>query len=223
MYMIIYKTTNLINNKFYIGKDAKNTKSYFGSGKVLKLAIKKYGKENFKKETLKECKTLEELNELEKFYISYFDSTNPKRGYNLTDGGTGGDTWTNNRKDTHWNKGRTPWNLGTAISAEQKQKISDSLKSLNLGANKTSYKPGKDHILYGTKQKQETIDKRKETLKLNGTYENTAKRQMKRVINEDDGKIFDSILSTADYYNLTKDQVGSSCRGKTKKYSFKFV
>jgi hypothetical protein len=37
--MIIYKTTNLINQKFYVGKDTHNNPNYYGSGKRLKLAI----------------------------------------------------------------------------------------------------------------------------------------------------------------------------------------
>lgn len=39
--MIIYKTTNLINNKVYIGKDSKNKPSYYGGGILLKKSIKK--------------------------------------------------------------------------------------------------------------------------------------------------------------------------------------
>jgi hypothetical protein len=61
--MIIYKTTNLVNQKFYVGKDTNNNPNYYGSGKRLKLAIKKYGIVNFKKETLEVCNTLELLNE----------------------------------------------------------------------------------------------------------------------------------------------------------------
>ena len=40
----IYLTTNLINNKRYIGMTTKNDSNYFGSGKLIKWAIKKYGK-----------------------------------------------------------------------------------------------------------------------------------------------------------------------------------
>ena len=47
--MIIYKTTNLVNKKIYIGQDSKNNPEYLGSGAIVKKAIKKYGKENFKK------------------------------------------------------------------------------------------------------------------------------------------------------------------------------
>ena len=50
--MVIYKTTNLINGKIYIGQDSKNNPKYLGSGVIFLKAIKKYGKENFVKETL---------------------------------------------------------------------------------------------------------------------------------------------------------------------------
>ena len=51
-YYMVYKTTNLVNNKYYIGVHATNdlNDGYFGSGKNLKQAIKKYGKEHFKRD-----------------------------------------------------------------------------------------------------------------------------------------------------------------------------
>jgi group I intron endonuclease len=92
--MIIYKTTNLVNGKIYIGKDKNNNPSYLGSGKILKLAIKKYGKENFTKETIEECLTEEIWLLREKYWIKHFDSI--KTGYNIAEGGQGGDTISNN-------------------------------------------------------------------------------------------------------------------------------
>lgn len=89
--MIIYLTTNLINGKMYIGLDTKNNENYLGSGLILKQAIEKYGKENFKKETLEECKNKEELYKREKYWINYYNSFSPI-GYNIADGGFGGDT-----------------------------------------------------------------------------------------------------------------------------------
>lgn len=88
--MVIYKTTNLINGKFYVGKDESNNPKYLGSGKILKLAINKNGVENFKKEILEECSTKEELNEKEKYWIDVLSATT--LGYNIAEGGTGGKT-----------------------------------------------------------------------------------------------------------------------------------
>jgi len=214
--MIIYKTTNLKNGKFYIGKDAKNKKSYLGSGKVLKQAIEKYGKENFKKEILEYCTDLEHLDEREIYWIDKLNAV--EEGYNLTEGGTGGDT----------SYGR----VFPKLSDETKEKISKSLKGSipwnkglkgYMGSNKTSYKPGKDHILYGTKQSEETIQKRVETRKANGSYKGVGKFAPKQVKNIEDGKIFNSIQEASEFYNISRDKVGHSCRKETKKGKFRFV
>jgi group I intron endonuclease len=89
--MIIYKTINLINGKFYIGQDSKNNPAYLGSGTLLNAAIKKYGIENFKKEILEHCETKSQLNEREKYWIKITDARNV--GYNIAEGGTGGNTF----------------------------------------------------------------------------------------------------------------------------------
>lgn len=91
--MYIYKTTNLINNKIYIGlssRPVEKSKSYYGSGKYITQAIKKYGKANFKKEILQECQNKHELNEAEKYWINEYKSKDNNIGYNILDGGYGG-------------------------------------------------------------------------------------------------------------------------------------
>jgi hypothetical protein len=87
--MIIYKITNLLNGKFYVGKDSKNDPKYFGSGIFIKRAILKYGIDNFYKEVIQFCDNLAELNEMEKYWIRELDSRNPKIGYNVSEGGDG--------------------------------------------------------------------------------------------------------------------------------------
>ena len=89
--MIIYKTTNKLNGKVYIGQDKNNNPSYYGSGKKLKYAIKKYGKENFTKEVLEECVDEAHMNEREIYWITFYNSKDENIGYNISDGGKEGD------------------------------------------------------------------------------------------------------------------------------------
>lgn len=143
--MIIYKTTNLVNQKFYVGKDTHNNPNYYGSGKRLKLAIQKYGIENFKKEILEICESLEHLNEREKFWIKELNAID--EGYNISLGGDGGDTISNNprrdeisKKISESNKGRF---VGKTNSKETRKKISKALKGRFLGDKNPNY--GKNH------------------------------------------------------------------------------
>jgi group I intron endonuclease len=83
--MIIYVTTNLINNKKYIGKDSNNNPEYLGSGTLLREAIKKYGKENFKKEILEHCHNDEELHLKESYWIQKYNAVESDDFYNIVD------------------------------------------------------------------------------------------------------------------------------------------
>lgn len=90
----IYLTTNLINNKKYIGQHTGAIDdNYLGSGIALIQAIEKYGKENFNKQILEICDK-EKLNEREKYWIQYYNAFNSEDFYNLTEGGQQGDGWT---------------------------------------------------------------------------------------------------------------------------------
>jgi group I intron endonuclease len=143
--MIIYKTTNLINQKFYVGKDTHNNPNYYGSGKRLKLAIQKYGLDNFKKEIIESCNCLEELNEREKFWIKELNAI--KEGYNISLGGDGGDTISNNPKKYEISKKISKANKGKFIgkknSKETREKISKKLKGRFIGEKNPNY--GKNH------------------------------------------------------------------------------
>jgi group I intron endonuclease len=103
--MIIYEIKNKINGKSYIGQHSSNELvSYWGSGKLLNRAIKKYGIENFERTILEKCFDKNELNEREKYWIKEKDSINT--GYNLTEGGTGGDNSKFINYSEEWKEGQ---------------------------------------------------------------------------------------------------------------------
>jgi len=87
---VVYKTTNLINGKFYIGVDSNNDPKYLGSGKLLKKAISKYGTHNFLKEIIREFTTSHEAFLYEASLIEELDAINSKDYYNIKPGGRGG-------------------------------------------------------------------------------------------------------------------------------------
>ncbi len=90
--MIIYKITNLINGKIYIGQTQKTLEERMQGHKHGKILIddeiKKYGIENFSYEVVEKCQTIDELNEREKFWIEKLNCKYPN-GYNVDDGGSG--------------------------------------------------------------------------------------------------------------------------------------
>lgn len=90
MYYLIYKTTNIINNKFYIGLHITNNidDNYLGSGTILKKAIKKYGTENFKKDIIFIFDNKKEMIDKEIELVND-NFINRKDTYNLSKGGFG--------------------------------------------------------------------------------------------------------------------------------------
>lgn len=138
--MIVYKTTNLINGKIYVGQDLHNKPKYLGSGKIFKLALKKYGKNNFKKEILEYCTSKDDLNEKEIFWIKKLNSRDRKIGYNITTGGVFGDISTHPNID-EIRKKISIANKGKKRSDKTKKLISAGLmnhKVSNITKNKIS-------------------------------------------------------------------------------------
>lgn len=91
----IYKLTNVINNKYYIGQSKnieKRLKSHISDSKRVNNQrgqtplyddMRFFGHDNFRLEILEECKE-NELDEKEKYYIEKYDAINDKKGYNQT-------------------------------------------------------------------------------------------------------------------------------------------
>lgn len=139
MYGYIYLTTNLVNNKKYVGmhKSAYFDPDYKGSGKILWQAIRKYGWENFKVELLVECETPEDLYKSEESEIKVRDAVSSPEYYNIKQGGNGG--WKINgvsikkgvkiSDQARLNTSRA--HQGVKLSLSHCKSISDSLKGDN--------------------------------------------------------------------------------------------
>lgn len=128
-YFYIYKTTNLINNKFYIGVHKTNdlNDGYIGSGTLLKYAVQKYGIENFKKDIIEFFTSSEQMyvKELQIVNEEFLKRTDV---YNINIGGHGG------------------WHLCN--------KNSKNLYGMN---GKLGY--GGENLIYGNKQKELLIER----------------------------------------------------------------
>lgn len=127
----IYKYTNLINRKIYIGQTRQTLEqrdykhiSQLNDNTYFHRAIKKYGRENFSLELIEDNIPLDLLNEKEIYYINYFQSFyTTGKGYNLTQGGT--------------------WSSGTQILTRTQ---AEEIKQIIINSTKTFEKIGQ---LYG--------------------------------------------------------------------------
>lgn len=143
IYGYIYLTTNLINEKKYIGqhKGTQLDNSYFGSGSLILKALKKYGKSNFKCEILDIAYSKEELDSKEIYWISYYDAIQSETYYNLARGGViAGREFGHEVSESTREKLRKA-NLGKHLSLETRQKVSASNKGKHCGEKNSAKLP----------------------------------------------------------------------------------
>lgn len=156
---IIYKTTNLINGKIYIEKDKNNNPKYFGSGIYIARAIKKYGKENFSKNTIDKSDNREELDQKEIFWIKFYDAKNPNIGYNIHKGGKGGSE--SGENSTFYGKKHSK-ETKIKMSIWQKGKPKSEEAKNNMKANHANFKDN-NHPMFGRKHSEKTKIKMRES------------------------------------------------------------
>ena len=148
---VIYCYTNKINGKKYIGQTCKSLSERAGKDginyKACPLfwrAIQRHGWESFVPEILESGLTLEEANEREKYWISYYKTTDSKSGYNCADGGFNISTSDYVReKISESKKGKPTWMKGNHHTDETKEKLREIRKkqvipkeSIRRGAEK---------------------------------------------------------------------------------------
>lgn len=160
--MVIYKITNQLNSKIYIGQDKHNNPNYLGSGKILHLAIKKYGTENFIKEIIEECKSKEHLNERERYWINFYKSTDRNIGYNIALGGDGGDTISNHPDKDLIRQKHSEW-MQENNSTRGRKKSEDEIERWKLSYI-GKYR-GVNNPNFGSKRTESSKDKMSEARK----------------------------------------------------------
>ena len=130
VYYYLYEVTNLVNGKTYIGQHITDDleDGYLGSGKALKSAIKKYGKDKFKKEILLFARNQQALNILEMMAVTP-EFCARKNNYNLKEGGNSGRPNPEIREKMRQKKlGDRNHNYGKPKTEEWKAKVSAAQK-----------------------------------------------------------------------------------------------
>ena len=129
-YGFIYVTTNNVNGKKYIGQcslQQKNkTESYLGSGKALKAAISKYGRESFSREIIFVAFSAADLNWAEQTLIEEFNATKSAEWYNIAPGGRASLGFTGKKHSKERNEKLSEKMKGHSVS----QKVIDNMRKL---------------------------------------------------------------------------------------------
>lgn len=244
----VYETTNLVNGKKYIGKRSCKCPieedKYMGSGKLLKKAIDKYGKENFKKDILQICESEEMAYEWEKVYIEQVKAYKNNNYYNIASGGEGGfgnfagksaeeiENWKlkikeyQNRpevikKRSEYMKGEN--NPAKTLSARKKNsefhkgRIPSKESRLKMSI---SQRNRKTYGMSGKKLSQEHIEKIRCANRGRKMSEFTKKKlaesKYKPVVCLTLNRVFKSAKEATELLNLPKNKVGACCRGERK-------
>ena len=131
MFYTIYKITNKINNKFYVGmhKTTNLDDGYMGSGKLIQRAIKKHGVENFMKEILYIFDNEIDMRNKEKELVVLSEES-----YNLCNGGKGGFGYINRAELNNANKDKKAIyeKVSKSLSGRQAPHVSAILKERHV-------------------------------------------------------------------------------------------
>jgi len=205
--MYIYKITNLLNGKVYIGQTIMTIQKRYqkhcnSHNTVISKAITKYGVENFTVEEIDRASTREELDEKERYWIRCYNSQVPN-GYNLESGGTKYKeiSETTREKLVESHKGeKAPW-YGKHLTEETKRKLSESHK-------------GKCKYWEGKKRSPATIAKMSENRK--GKTIGETHCQSLKVECVDNGKIYSSIGEAARASGISRTGIVNNLKGRSK-------
>ena len=170
-YHFLYKTTNLINNKFYIGMHSSDDldDGYFGSGKIINYSVNKHGIENHQVEILEFLPSREELKKREAEVVNNELMANPLC-MNLKFGGEGGWDHINNGSGIYQ---AIAGHLGGKSCWEQHREHLTEVTSKNFAEARKSKKWDSKSFL-GKKHTEETKSKIREKCSENSKGENNS-------------------------------------------------
>lgn len=159
MFYTIYRITNLLNGKTYIGKHKTDNleDGYMGSGKLIRRAIQKHGLENFKKEILFVFDNEEDMNTKEKELVNeeYLSSG---MTYNLCPGGEGGFGYINSNSALIEKRDTTPgYYAAYAAMTDSEKNRRNGLRSKELKYG--LFNPNRKNHWIGRKHSEETKQK----------------------------------------------------------------
>ena len=228
----IYKYINKINNKVYIGQTCRSLRERAGCNGInykdcirFYRAILKYGWDSFYCEILKDGLSQEEANYWECYYISFYESRNQDKGYNIMVGGD--------------NK-IMPKEFCDKISLLAKERYKDPTKNPMYGKHHSSdslklmseIKKGKNNPMYGkhlsdeSKAKISNSNKGKtashkiwtdeDRLNASIRFREIAKAWTRKVLCVEDNKTFDSVLEASKYYGVAKGTLSGHLHGSQK-------
>jgi group I intron endonuclease len=240
---------NKVNGKRYIGKTIdfnRRYKEHLEDNKsLLERAINKYGIENFDIVILcKDIEDKEELNELERYYIQYYNTlTNDGYGYNLAIGGNGGDVtsqWSEQRREefrqkmSEITKGRPSHMKGKCgelhhlYGTHRTEQTKEKIRQANTGRKHTEEElkkmsetiKGENNPMYGKPRSEETKQKIRETIIQNGSSKGSKNGSAKKITQYDlDGnliKIWDYVKQASEELGLDHSSICKCARGKIK-------
>ena len=209
----VYVIVNKINLKLYFGSHSWENEgvdpTYYGSGKIIKQAVKKYGKDNFIVYPIKFYNNAEECRKAEEELLTKYDVANNPYCYNIKNGAIG---WTS--EDI---TGENNPMYGKNLSEEHRKKLSQA----NKGEKHPQYgKRGRDSHNYG---RHHTVETRRKLSKAKND-----KKIPVVAIHKDTGKIrvFESQKECARQLNLNKSDIYNCLKGRQKSaggYTYKKI
>ena len=215
--MIIYKATNKLDGKCYIGQstfdlDKRKSEHLKGSQRqrpryYIHRAIKKYGMDSFDWEVIAECKTRDEMNKTEMKFIDKYNSLTPN-GYNCVMMAFGGDMFSQ---------------FSETKRERIRKRISEGTIKGIAASDKSWSHPGKENSMYGRKHSPESIEKMKRNRKgLTAGEKNPSAKNAgtyKVFFPNGEIKIVKNIRSFCRENNLSHSPFYQMCNGKqTVKY-----